>query len=70
MTVAKLLFVLSVENESKGILKYKPLSKLPSPKSDAETFVILANAPTENPLSNVLLTSRVEPLSFAKYLPT
>ena len=52
-----------------GILKNNPLSKLPSPNSDAETSVIVANAPTENPLSKVLLTSIVAPSSFAKYLP-
>ena len=69
MTVEKPAFVFFIENASNGILKNKPLSKLPSPKSAAETSVKVAKAPTAKPLSNVLLTSKVAPLSFAKYLP-
>ena len=52
-----------------GIWKNNPLSKLPSPKSSAETFVFVKKAPTSKPLSKLLRASKVYPLSPARYLP-
>ena len=42
--------VLTPNRSLRGILKYIPLSKLPSPKSEAETLVFVAHNPTDQPL--------------------
>ena len=35
---------------SNGMRRYKPLSKLPSPKRCADTLVLVSHAPTDTPL--------------------
>ena len=45
-----------------------PLSKLPSPNSNAEISVFVAKAPTTKPVLKVLDRFKVKPESLAKYL--
>jgi hypothetical protein len=52
-----------------GMLKNIPLSKLPSPKSSADTSVNVAKAPNLTPVSYVLEISIVPPTSPARYSP-
>ena len=58
-----------LETKSRGIEKYIPLSKLPSPNSNAEISVFVAKKPKVKPDLKVFDKFKVIPESFAKYLP-